>query len=406
MITPRLIPQKTDKSTHEIITGENIRRNMLLTRERPRRASTELANRLAHVLEAHRGERHLIVLHNFPDPDAISSGYAHQLLSREFGIETEIIYCGKISHQQNIALVRLSGIELMPYDQTMDLSSYDGAVYVDNQGTTCGEIIDSLEKANIPTIIVVDHHEQQERLKPEFSDIRRTGSTATIYSEYLERGLLQLNKSNKEHVISATALMQGLMTDTNYFIQASPEDLCAAGYLSRFRDADLLRQIMNQAHSRQTMEIIYQALGNRIVVESFSIAGVRYMRPEDRDAIPQAADMLLTEDNVHTSIVYGILYNNGTEEKLVGSLRTSKLTLNPDKFLKELLGKNTLGRYYGGGKELAGGFEIPVEFLAGNLSNESYKLLKWHLYDTQIKQKIFAQIGVKYRVDGQLKRDD
>jgi len=292
MITPRLIPPKTDKSTHEENAGENIRGSLFFTSERPGKASTELANRLDHVLEAHRGERHLIVLHNFPDPDAISSGYAHQLLSREFGIETDIIYCGKISHQQNIALVRLSGIELMLFDQRMDLGSYDGTVYVDNQGTTCGEIMGSLEIANIPTIIVVDHHEQQERLKPEFSDIRRTGSTATIYSEYLERGLLQLEKSNKEHVIAATALMHGLMTDTNNFIQAGPDDLCAAGYLSNFRDSDLLRQILNQAHSRQTMEIIYRALGNHIVVEGFSIAGVRYMRPEDRDAIPQAADML------------------------------------------------------------------------------------------------------------------
>ena len=137
MITPRLIPQKTDKSTPEEIASKNVREKAFLTHGRPRRASTELANRLAHVLEAHRGERHLIVLHSFPDPDAISSAYAHRLLSREFDIETDITYCGKISHQQNIALVRLSGIELVPYDQIMDLSSYDGAVYVDNQGTTC-----------------------------------------------------------------------------------------------------------------------------------------------------------------------------------------------------------------------------------------------------------------------------
>ena len=32
---------------------------------------------LDQVLEPHRGERHLIVLHSYPDPDAIASGYAH-----------------------------------------------------------------------------------------------------------------------------------------------------------------------------------------------------------------------------------------------------------------------------------------------------------------------------------------
>jgi hypothetical protein len=34
------------------------------------------------VLEQHRGERHVIVLQDFPDPDAISSAYAHQLLAQ------------------------------------------------------------------------------------------------------------------------------------------------------------------------------------------------------------------------------------------------------------------------------------------------------------------------------------
>ena len=46
---------------------------------------------LAQLLEAHRGKRHMIVLQNFPDPDAISSAYGHQLISAQFGIETDIV---------------------------------------------------------------------------------------------------------------------------------------------------------------------------------------------------------------------------------------------------------------------------------------------------------------------------
>ncbi len=47
--------------------------------------------------------------------------------------------------------------------------------------------------------------------------------------------------------------------------------------------------------ARQTREIIRRALGNRLVVENFSRAGIGYLRAEDRDAIPQAADFLLTD---------------------------------------------------------------------------------------------------------------
>jgi nanoRNase/pAp phosphatase (c-di-AMP/oligoRNAs hydrolase) len=346
------------------------------------------------VFEAHRGECHVAVLHDFPDPDAISSAFAHKLISLNFDIEVDIIYRGKISHQQNIALVKLLGLSLIRYDNSLDLSRYDGAVFVDNQGTSCETIVEALENAGVPALFVVDHHEFQDRLQPEYSDIRRTGSTATIYAGYLEQ-LAEIDTSQKEHVIAATALMHGIMTDTNHFIKANDEDFNAAAFLSRFRDAGLLQQIMSQAHSKQVMEIIRQALGNRVTVENYSIAGIGYLRSEDRDAIPQAADFLLTEENVHTAIVYGIIRTEDPkEEALVGSLRTSKITLDPDDFIKDVLGKNEAGRYFGGGKELAGGFEVPIGFLSGDVSEE-FSTLKWGVYDEQVKQKIFAKIGVK-----------
>jgi nanoRNase/pAp phosphatase (c-di-AMP/oligoRNAs hydrolase) len=139
----------------------------------------------------------------------------------------------------------------------------------------------------VPALIVVDHHEAQERLQPQFSDIRRTGAAATIYAEYLEHGLVQMEKSQKDHVMAATALMHGIITDTGGFIRASREDFYASAFLSRFRDADLLARIMSQARLKQTMEIIRQALGDRVIVENFSIAGIGYLRAEDRDVIPQ-----------------------------------------------------------------------------------------------------------------------
>ena len=92
------------------------------------------------------------------------------------------------------------------------------------------------------------------------------------------------------------------------------------------------------------------------------------MRAEDRDAISQSADFPLTEENVHTAIVYGIVTSDG-EEMLMGSMRTNTLTLDPDTFIKDTLGKNAAGRYFGG-KMSAGGFEIPVGFLSGNQSDD------------------------------------
>lgn len=348
-------------------------------------------DKLFDLLEAHRGERHIIVLHTYPDPDAIASAYAHRLLSAYFGIQTDIVYTGLLSHGQNIALARLLKLDLVAYERTFDLSQYAGAIFIDNQGTTTGALGEALEAARVPVLAVVDHHEIQKYLDPVFTDIRRVGAVATIYAEYLECGPLELDKSNHEHVVVATALMHGIMSDTNNFIGARPDDFHAASFLSQFSDSDLLSQIMSQSRSKDTMEIIRCALETRKIVANIVIAGVGYLRSENRDAIPQTADFLLSEENVHTAIVYGIVTQEGGQEMLVGSLRTSKLILDPDLFIKEVFGKDSTGRFYGGGKQTAGGFQVPVGFLAGR-GQDDYADMKWHVYDAQVRHKILDKI--------------
>jgi nanoRNase/pAp phosphatase (c-di-AMP/oligoRNAs hydrolase) len=352
-------------------------------------------DQLAEILSARRQEKHVIVVQDYPDPDAISSAFAHKLISSALGIDCDIVYGGKISHHQNLALVKLLGIELLPFDASIEWSQYGGAVFVDNQGTTAERTVKFLEEAAVSTLIVVDHHELQPGLMPLFADVRTGyGATATIYSEYLENGLLKMDKSRRDHVLLATALMHGLITDTNGLIRASVEDFHAAGFLSSYRDPDLLEQIMNQARPKKTMEVVRAALENRTVAEGFSIAGVGYLRTEDRDVVPQAADFLVTEENVHTAIVYGIVTGMDSDEVIVGSLRTRKLALDPDQFIKEVFGKDAMGSFYGGGKASAGGFKIPAGFLSGGDAKE-YKEEKWHVFDAQIKQKLTAKTGVQ-----------
>ena len=350
---------------------------------------------LVNILERHRGERHIVVIQDYPDPDALSAAFAHRLISAQFDIIVDIVYAGKISHAQNIALVKLLGIPLVAYSESLDLSAYEGSVFIDCQGANSA-VTAKLAAAGVRAIAIIDHHERQERLpEAEFVDIRRLGATATIYTEYIQSGLLELDHNRREHVVAATALMHGLMTDTHQFIRASEEDYQAATFLARYYDAGALLEIMAQARSKQVMDIIQRTLQNRILRESYSIAGIGYVRAEDRDAIPQAADFLLTEENIHTAIVYGIVVSDRDGqrcESLVGSLRTTKLTVDPDTFIKEALGRSDAGQFYGGGKAEAGGFEIPVGFLTGG--QDEFQNLKWQVFDMQIKQRLFAKIGI------------
>jgi nanoRNase/pAp phosphatase (c-di-AMP/oligoRNAs hydrolase) len=358
--------------------------------ERPR--SRMKAKEFEQYLSDHRGERHIAVLQDFPDPDAISSAFAHQLIAAQFDIAVDIVYERRISHPQNIALVRLLDLDLFRYSEAFDFSRYVGAIFIDNQGTTTG-LLDPLSKAGVPPLMIIDHHERQERLQAQFADIRRIGATATIYTEYLQEGLLPLDRSHPDHVKCATALMHGIRSETNDLIRAKEDEFLAAAYLSHFYDPALLSEILRQQRSSRVMEVIQKALENRTVLSNVSVSGIGYLRAEDRDAIPQGADFLLTEENVHTAIVFGIIVD-GTREVLSGSMRTLKLTVDPDEFLKETFGKDERGIFFGGGRQHAGGFEIPIGFLSGS-SEEEYTRLKWQVYDQQVRHRIFSKIGAE-----------
>jgi nanoRNase/pAp phosphatase (c-di-AMP/oligoRNAs hydrolase) len=349
--------------------------------------SAELAN----LLEAHRGERHAIVMQDYPDPDAISSGMAHKLIAAHYAIDCDIVYEGRISHQENLALVQLMDIELVRYGEGDDLSVYSGTIFVDNQGTTAS-LTDRFTAAGVKPLVIVDHHERQDRILADYTDIRKIGATATIYTEYIRDGLLELNKSDIQHVRLATALMHGIRSETSGLVRAREDEMDAATFLTRFTDHSLLEDVLSVKRSKQVMDVIREALANREIRESYSISGVGFIRVEDRDAIPQAADFLLTEENIHTAIVYGIIVKSD-REMVVGSMRTNKVTLNPDEFLKEALGATEAGRYYGGGRRGAGGFEIPIGFLAAIRDDELVRM-KWRLYDELIKKKLLAKIGV------------
>jgi nanoRNase/pAp phosphatase (c-di-AMP/oligoRNAs hydrolase) len=356
------------------------------------------ARAFAAFLEAHQGEAHIVALQDFPDPDAISSALAYRIMAAEFDIEADIVYEGRISHQENLALVHLLSIDLVRFTESLPLDRYDGAVFVDNQGTTT-RLTDRLMEQGIRVLAVIDHHAPQGVLQPEFTDVRPVGAAATIVADYLRSGaVLDLDPDEQAHIRLATALVHGLRTETKGLVRAGADELMAAAYLSRLMDPELLESIMRVQRSRGTMDVIETALSGRLVKGGYSIAGVGYLRQADRDAIPQAADFLITEENVHTAICYGIVQGEGERELVVGSVRTSKVTLDVDQFLKSALGSDFRGRHYGGGREGAGGFEIPVGFLEG-VNDPEHMRLKWDTFNRQIRTKILAAAGLTKEED-------
>ena len=233
---------------------------------------------LARLLEARAGERHIVAIQDFPDPDAISSGMAYREMARRYGIEADIVYDGTISHPENLALVNLLDIQITRWSREVDLERYAAAVFVDNQGTTT-HLAERLKAAGVRTLAVIDHHDPQDLLDPIFSDVRPLGAAATMFAEYLQSGtILKLDAENDAHVRLATALMHGLHSETDGFVRARPPEYQAAAYLSRFMDSDLLEKVLCVQKSHATLRVIEQALACRTVRNGFSITGVGYLR--------------------------------------------------------------------------------------------------------------------------------
>ncbi len=337
-------------------------------------------------LEEARGSNVLIVIKGHPDPDCLGSASALQYCYREFDIKSSILYFDEISHPENRALVKVIEMEMTLYDESFEFDGYDYLAFVDSQDATInGQDMNLLP----PLLTFIDHHKETGKVQAKFIDIREDlGATSSIFAEYLEYvPEFSLQKSLSTHAYIATALMHGIRTDTDDLMLATARDFHAAGYLRQFIDRDLLRMVSKQSVTARTMEIITKGLNNKIIKGTFLLAGVGFVREEDRDGIAQTADFLIRHEGVETAVVFGIV----NDKYVDGSLRTSSATVDPDRWLKELFGNDESGRPFGGGRRNKGGFRVPL----GLLGRSPNRKALWQLGEQTIHDIIFEKIGEK-----------
>ncbi|MCK5688535.1 DHH family phosphoesterase [Myxococcota bacterium] len=344
----------------------------------PVKTATE---RLSNTLAKHKGEKHIIAIRGYPDPDSIASAMAHAWLCEQADIEAIILYFDDISHHENRALVKKLAIDMVRYSTTVDLSIYDGMAIVDSQTVEMPEAFNG-----IPLISIVDHHKTLAEVKADFLDVREdSGSTSSIYAEYLAAGEYGLDKDHPGTGKLASALLYGIRSDTDNYLLAREIDYRAAAYLAPYADHELLLSISKQSVSPRTMEITQRAYANKVISDTYLLAAVGYVRDEDRDSIGQAADYLLRREGIDTVICYGIVNNQFVD----GSLRTTSNVVEPDRFLKELFGNDDHGVPYGGGRTDKGAFKIAF----GPFAKCGDRDLLWRMTQRTVEDLFFNKIG-------------
>ncbi len=328
-------------------------------------------NKLALCLEENKGQKIAIILHDNPDPDAISSGFALKEIAKKYGISCDILYDGKIGHHENKAFVNLLDIQMIKITSIDDYYKYDKIAMVD---CSCPSVNNSVPD-DVSISIIIDHHPRGEHeINAEFIDIRtNVGASATILTKYLQQLDVQVSKE------LAAALLYGIRTDTNDFRRnTTSEDFAAATFLHPLSDHDLLTQVETPAMSVETLDILGDAIRNRKVAGTCLISNVGFIR--DRDSLPQAADYLLTMEGIYTTMIYGILDNN-----IFISARNDDIRIHIGDIMRQAFGENA------GGHSTAAGAKISL----GVFSSVKDKNTLLKLVEESITRNFLNAVGIE-----------
>ena len=155
------------------------------------------------------GERFLVVMHDYPDPDCLASSMGMQRILSSWQTQSDIVFGGGMGRPGNKAMKGLLDLNIKEF-AALDLGEYAGAILVDTQP---GAGNNSLPE-NIPVLWVIDNHSPAPGVDGEVADEDKfdlrndSGATSSIVWEYLGAAGIKLDGP------LATALLLGLKTDT------------------------------------------------------------------------------------------------------------------------------------------------------------------------------------------------
>jgi len=333
----------------------------------------EKRQEIERVIASATDKPHLILLWGHPDPDAIGAAMAHKRLCDRMGASATIAHVLPVSRAENRALVKLLNVPMLKVTDGAELEQYGYLALVD---ASASESTIRLPEG-LRLLTVVDHHRPPTVPKAEFVDIRHdVCSTCTIYADYAERGLAPFGTGGNDDSAVATAMFFGIQTDTDDFTLATPTDFRAAAYIKPFCDAETLSRVGRRTLTAESMEAVGRALADLEVIRDFAISGVGRVSGNNRDAIPMAADFILRREDIDTALVYGIV-----EDRIDGSMRTRRASVDPAAFMQAAFGDDSEGRPYGGGRSDMGGFRIPLGMLSECDDEESlWKMVRQTVY--------------------------
>jgi nanoRNase/pAp phosphatase (c-di-AMP/oligoRNAs hydrolase) len=302
-------------------------------------------------------DRVTILTHPNPDPDAMGAAIGLAKLAEWADADPTIQYPGEIRHHENRSFRTVLDLDLEQVEHADDLAS-ETVVLVDHnepRGFQGAE--------RVQPMAVVDHHPGSGEGRS-FTDVRpEYGAASTIVAEYFQE--LGADPDPDDDSAETTALtppvasglLYGILADTAHLTNgATPAEFDASSYLSLGVDEDLLDRIANPQVDAETLDVKATAIADRTVRAPFAVSHVGEI--SNVDAIPQAADELLTLEGVTAVVVSG--KKNGTLH-LSGRSRDDRVHMG--RIIGDVL--DDIPMSGGGGHARMGGGQISIDHMEG-----------------------------------------
>jgi len=312
------------------------------------------SEKLRRLLGLFAREDRLVIVIN-ADPDAMASAMAlKRLLWRQVSTTT-IAHINEIKRPDNLAMIRLLGLGLIPIHK-VNLGDFTRFAVVDSQPGHH----EAFEGINFD--VIIDHHPATE-VKGPFVDIRPDyGATSTIMTEYVRAAKI------KPSVKLATGLFYGIKTDTsNFERKAIMPDVNAFQFLFRYVNVPMARKIEQAEITLDSLKYYRKALEEMAVRKNR--VHVHLGPVTNPDICVSLADFFMKLHNITWTVVSGIY-----QGRLVIIVRNDGIRKDAGKVLGEVF--RELGP--AGGHKTMARAEIPVKNLQGVIDYQDAKpLTRW-----------------------------
>lgn len=306
---------------------------------------TDIAEKLLAILEKNKSI--LIMIKGSPDPDGIGAALFLKILAAKTGSKAAIFAEKMVSLPQNQSMISKLGVKISYNKPHFD--NFDGYIVTDFQTAAIEQ-----DKGQVPCLIHIDHH------APVKGDVsagyryltEECNAVSTIFGGVLlEKAALF---SKKEITLIATALLYGIITDTDNLSIARDTDRQIHDRLKEKADIKILSGLQEIPYSEETLTLISKAMIGSTYYRDWLISGIGFVPGKMRDSIAITSDFLLEREDVTTVIVFAIIESD-KDLHLDASFRTKNKNLDLNQIIKSITPN-------GGGRRYKGAFQLDLSY--------------------------------------------